>query len=201
MPRKKIIIDLGERFKNAFGYVAKNRSSNLEKSGFTENTGISNVSVFVNNNITFENLSLQDEGKTILFGYAPMSKEGGLGNIFAPPPMISFRKQKNITRTEIDGSDAEVVERYGDRSWEVTIQGLLIDMADHEYPSEQIKTLCEWFNQKKSFEVASQMFDDLGIRSIYMESFDVAGVQGFHDTVQYTIAARSIKDVVASFIN
>lgn len=197
---KKIVIDLAERFKNAFGYVTKNESSNLKNSGFTDSTGIAKADVYVNNNISFEDIRITGNGFDLLFGYNPFSKGGGLGDLFAPPPMISFRKQKNINRTEIDGSDAEVVERYGDRSWEINIQGIIIDMVNHEYPSGQVQTLRRLFNTKKPFEVCGQMFDDLEIRTIYFEDFEVAGVQGFQDTMQYTLSGRSMKPVEAFLI-
>jgi hypothetical protein len=192
---KKIILDLATRNLNAFGFVSKNKSNNLNQTDFADKTGLSNATVYVNNNISFEDITLSGNGYNLEFAYKGFSKDGGLGNVFAPPPMVSFRKSKNISRTEIDGTDAEVVERYGDRSWEITIQGLLIDMVNHEYPSEQVKKIRELIEVAAPFEVSGQAFDDLGIKSIYVTDFEIAGVQGFQDTMQYSISARSIKPV------
>lgn len=192
---KRIVIDLAERFKNAFGFVTKNQSSNLGETGFTDKTGVAEADVYVQKNISFEDITLSGNGYDLRFGFKGFSNKDGLGDLFAPPPMVSFRKSKNITRTEIDGSDAEVVERYGDRSWEISIQGILIDLINHEYPGQQVRTLRRLFDTPKPFEISSQIFDDIGVKSIYFEDAEFAGVQGFQDTIQFTLKARSIKPV------
>lgn len=188
------IIDLGARLKTAFGFTTPNESSTLEALGFNKKNEISGSGVFVKNNYSFEKLTLKGNGFDLTFG-AMMNTPELSPDTFAPPPMISWKKGKNITITPIDGTDAEVVERYGDKSWEIKIQGLLIDMVNHNYPSSQVKLLRELFEVPAPFGVEAEIFDDLGIKSIYFTDAEFAGVAGYEDTIQYTLEARSIKPV------
>jgi hypothetical protein len=81
------------------------------------------------------------------------------------------------------------------------MQGIVIDLVNHEYPGEQVTKLRELFDRKEPFEVANEMFQDLNINSIYFENIEIAGVQGYQDTIQFTLTARSIKPVEFGFNN
>ena len=153
------------------------------------------VRVYTNAQPVFENFVLSGNGYDLNFSGAVLTKSGKLGNIFAPPPMISWRKSKNFVITQIDGADAEVVERYGDNSWEISMQGLLVDTENHQFPLDKMQQLRKAFEVADSFEVSGQLFDSLGISSIYFTEVNFAGMQGYQDTVSYTLQSRSIKPV------
>lgn len=192
------VVDLGSRLKAAFGYVTKNESESLKKQKFIEENGISGAGVYVQN-ASFEEFKLK-KNKTEYLSFGKMMNTTNVADIYAPPPMCSFSKSKNLIITEIDGAAAEVVERYGDKSWQIKIQGLLIDMVNHQYPKQQVRKLREFFDTQAPFAVEGEFFDDLDIKSIYFTDVDIAGVAGFVDTIQYTITARSIKPVEFFFV-
>ena len=185
-------IDLGVRLQTAFGYVSIHSSSRLKALGFKKKAGIEAASVFVQSDGSFEELTVSGNGYNIRFAYEAMM-EGS--SIFAPPPIVSFRKGKNLTITEIDGADAEVIERYGDRSWEVQIQALLIDTEDHQFPRDKTEKIRRIFDTPAPFEVQGELFDALGIRSIFFTDIDINPVAGYEDTMSLTLNARSIKPV------
>lgn len=192
------VIDLGSRLKSAFGYVANNESKNLRKQQFSKDNGVLKAGVFVNN-ASFEELVIKKEnGEGLKFG--AMMFAGDENKFFAPPPMISFSKSKKLIITEIDGADSEVVERYGDKSWEIKMQGVLVDMVNHQYPKSERVRLNEFFEYNAPFAVEAEMFDDLKIRSIYFTDIEIGGVAGYADTIQYSISARSIKPVEFFFV-
>lgn len=184
------IIDIGARLQAAFGFVYNQQSSRLKTLGFAKE--LAGVSVFVQSDGSFEELTITGNGQNIRFAYDPLFAGS---NIFGPPPMVSFHKAKNLTITEIDGADAEVVERYGDRSWEIKIQALLIDMQEHQFPRNKIETIRRIFDNPAPFEIQGEIFDALNIRSIYFTDIDISGVAGFEDTMSCTLDARSIKPV------
>ena len=195
---KKTIIDLGGRFRNAFGYVANGVGESLQGTGFTDTSGIDEV--YVKGNGSFEEITLRGNGFELFFGNM-MQSDGKVTNVFAPPPMLNFDRVKTITATPIDDSDedptndSEVVERYNSGKWSVNIQGLLIDMDKHDFPKNQLTLLRQAFDVNAVFDVEGDWFDALAIKSIYIEGFTVSGVQGYEDTVQFTLKAYSIKPV------
>ena len=95
----------------------------------------------------------------------------------------------------MDGSDSEVIECFGTKSWVVTIEGILIDLDAHEYPSEKVQKIRELFEINDILEVIdNRICDDLGIQSIYIEKLDKLDfVQGYNDTMSYGLKANSIK--------
>jgi hypothetical protein len=204
MPKKKI--DLGLRYKNAFGYVAVSQGNSLQqkdfkkKNGLTKETATGNVYATVDRNTSFEELTLRAGAYELFFGDA-LAEGSTRGKVFAPPPMMSYSRDKTIITTPVDDSDddptndAFVVERYNSGQWDIKIQGLLIDMVNHEFPAYQLKVLRQFFDQNQIVEVEGQWWDALNIKSIYLKSFAPVGVQGFEDTIQFTIQAYSIKPV------
>jgi len=192
------VIDLGSRLKAAFGYVANNESAALRKQQFAKDNGIADAGIYMNS-ASFEQITIKkNDVEKLVFG-SMMTTPTGL-QIFAPPPMVSFTKGKKLVITEIDGSDAEVVERYGNKSTEINIQGLLVDMVNHQYPKTEVKTLNEFFEYTAPYAVEAEIFDDLNIKSIYFIDFNIGGVAGYADTIQYTLSARSIRPVEFFFV-
>lgn len=193
------MIDLGSRYRTAFGYVSANESESLRKQRFADENGITESGVYVRES-SFEELTIiKNENEQLHFG-SMMHGLQQIDTIYAPPPMCSASKSKNLVITEIDGEDAEVVERYGDKSWEIRIQGLLIDMVNHQYPKQQVILLREFFDTRAPFAIAAEFFDDLNIKSIYFTDVEIAGVAGYADTMQYTLTARSIRPVEFFFV-
>lgn len=193
------VVDLGSRLRSAFGYVARNESESLRKQKFSQENGISGSGVYVGSS-SFEEITLKkSEAEQLYFGSMMFNRTDGT-EVYAPPPMCSFSKSKNLIITEIDGTDAEVVERYGDKSWQIKIQGILIDMINHQYPKQKVITLREFFDVKAPFAVEGEFFDDLNIKSIYFTDVEIAGVAGYADTIQYTLTARSMKPVEFFFV-
>ena len=194
----KKVIDLGKRYSSAFGRVAVSQGQSLQKVDFKNKTGLSNV--YATSSGSFEEMTLKGNGFELLFA-SFLGNDSKTGKVFAPPPMMSFARTKKITATAIDDSDedptndAEVVERYNSGKWEIDIQGLLIDMVNHQFPKSHLDVLNQVFEQNAVFEVEGDWFDALKIKSIYIESFSPAGVQGFEDTIQFSMKAYGIKPV------
>lgn len=203
----KYVIDISERFVAGFGFVSKNIAPRLLDVGFNGKFMYGNIDVYDESSSTFDELYLSGNGFNIKFGAMPfLSGNFGMlsgiinqneveGNVFAPPPMVKFDRSKNIKTTEITESDVEVVENFGNKSWDIKIQGILVDMENHAYPSQWIKTLNKVFEINKPYEVASDIFADHGIEWMYFTKISTSGIQGFEDTWKFTLTAKSIKPV------
>ena len=201
-------IDLYSRFEAAFGFVAANAISLMETALVK-----SNLSTFPVGDRTFANITLNapTAKKTFKFelpGVAAKLKgidagldmlgfagtTDALSGLSAPPPMVSFSRQKNICRTVIDNSDFEVIENFGKKNWNIQLQGILIDTENHWYPQELMRQIHELFEVDEVLTVVSTVFADLGISSIYLDSIDeLSFVEGFNDTIKYRINAYSTK--------
>lgn len=186
-------IELAGRLRSAFGEVPYNQNiSFLQQLYYL----VKGAEEGYTSDGSFEDITIRKEGgESISFSTVMKPSSDIAQGVFAPPPIISFSKGKNLIETPIDGDDAVVVERFGDKQWTLKIQGLLIDMVNHQYPSDKIVTLNEFFHLRQSVIVEGRQFDDKGIQNIYFTNAEIAGLQGFEDTVQYSLEAKSIKPI------
>ena len=211
-----IDIDLTDRMFAAFGYVPSGypkqdvvragiAAAYASDAAISIGLGRANIAlikkkiganVFVNG-CSFADLTLRnsDNGKCYEFANGLLN-EAATG-ILAPPPMLSFQRDKNIIKTAIDGSDSEVVESFGCKSWEITMEGILVDMESHQYPQTKMQELREMFEVNNSFEVFDcDIMADLGIENIYIDKLNELKVlMEYQDTIKYKLIAHSIKPV------
>ncbi|WP_136464942.1 DUF6046 domain-containing protein [Flagellimonas onchidii] len=197
----QVTIDLGKRYAAAFGLLAVNNSPsrvNLsrEQSNFK-------LESFEGINDEFENIQFIYEGTEINFAALPFTKDADktIGNVLAPPPLISFSRQKQHIETPVNDSDNIVVERWGIRPWEMRVRGLLIDVEKRHYPESRVKQLYKLFEYNGVVEASGTQFFDKDIASVYFKNIEINGVQGFQDTIQFSLQMMSIGPVGFSLLN
>ncbi|MBN2669985.1 MAG: hypothetical protein JXR60_12260 [Bacteroidales bacterium] len=210
----KVYLDLTARFSAAFG----------SSFGFAVKNTVGRVGLnpyqfdhFKESDVDkeFEDITLIYEDVTLNFAsfpfvqavkapfHIPFSKteDPDTSDIVAPPPSISFSRSKKLTETELNGEDAEVVERWNTQAWNIRIRGLLVDMKEHQYPSNLVQKIDKLFSHNDMVEVSGTQFFEKGISNIIIKDVDIDGVVGFKDTIQYSITARSARDVGFTLIN
>lgn len=184
-----LTIDLYGRFSSAFGFVAANIRTRTQPHGTP-----SGVEVYVAD-ATFADLKLKSakDGKVYEFRNTILSDTDN--GIFAPPPMLKFDRAKKITATAIAGSDNVVVEDFGLEQWSITMDGLLVDMENHQYPTAKMQRFRQLFETPDTYDVLEcQVMTDLGINALYFEKVESLSVLAdFPDTAKYTLKAKSIQ--------
>lgn len=192
---ESIVINLTARYAAAFGIIAA--SNAMHQVVVTKEDNKYGVDYFSNDS----------DFHKVIFEYDKTKLEfnsminGGETSVFAPPPTLSFSRQKNLVETEINGSDTVVIERWGTKQWDISVQGILVDMDNHRYPDNEIQDIVQLFEHNGIIKVVGEQFYDKGIDSIYIQSVDIRGVEGYSDTIQYTISAKSIKEVGFNLLN
>lgn len=225
-----LTIDLNERYKKAFGYIAKVTTEGFANKVVRHNTeqAVQNIAASVvhtqidkdllaisqakprfqnpdfsghvdvmvyANDFTFANLKLKsaDDGKVYEFKNSILTD--GESGIFAAAPMMKFDRTKKITATAVAGSDNTVVEDFGLEPWTITIEGLLVDMDNHQYPTTKVQRLRQIFETPSIFDVLEcQVMTDLGINALYFEKLEQAAVlDDYPDTFKYKLTAKSIE--------
>jgi hypothetical protein len=191
-----ITLSLTERYIAAFGQVAISKALKSQKKDSNDYS----LELFEESDKTFENIKLKIDTKEVRFGSMLFTGESD-SEVVAPPPFISFEQSKNLIETEINGTDNIVVERWGTKPWSIRMRGLLIDMKNHHYPELQVKELRKLFQYNGVVDCYGKQFIDKQIKSLYFKRVTFQGVEGFQDTIQYTIEARSIRPVGFTLLN
>lgn len=189
---KNITIDLVARYGAAFGMMAAGKA--IEK-------------VFVekrqDQDYSFETFPLQESNveyvKMVIPNLEPLEfsavLHGDRGALFAPPLLMTFSQEKSLIETEVNDDDPIVVERWGTKPWDININGLLIDLNNRIYPTDEIRRLNQNWKYNGVVKVIGKQFEEKDIDSLYFRSINFTGVEGYQDTIQFTINASSIKAV------
>lgn len=207
MPNIGITIDLYSRYQRAFGFVAKLGFTEAQKAlarasmdmyespMYNQNNG-GEMALYERGDSTFANFELENSNTNTKIKFAITENFELLDGVLAPPPMVSFSANKTIINTLIDNSDFEVVESFGSQSYDITIDGILVDVENHWYPSELIKQVHKLFKINGTYKVVGQQFADLEIEEIYFKTLsELSMIEGFNDTVKYKLNAKAIKPV------
>lgn len=193
--------DFTARYQSAFGFVSATVSSRLDSQGFgdvVKESGL-NVMTYANSEAAFDEVVLEADGKKYRFAYRSLSDQ--YSDVFATPPMLSLKRAKRLAVTVIDNSDVEVVERYATEPWEITWRGLLIDMENHQFPIDKLEMLNTIFEVNSVLSVSSDILRRVGVLAVYVTDVSVDFVEGFEDTIAYTLTTRAIKPLEYQLTN
>lgn len=187
-----ITIDLASRYAAAFGAMAVGRLIDrvmIEKK--SESDYEFQYYPSMSENIEYIKFEIPDLDP---LEFSAVLREGE-SNVFAPPLMMNFYTEKSLIETEVNDDDPIVIERWGTKPWEIQIKGLLIDLENRIYPTDQIKRLTRNWSYNGVVKAVGLQFEEKEIDSVYFKSIEFNGVEGYQDTIQFTINARSIKAV------
>jgi hypothetical protein len=201
--------DFTGRFMAAFGFVAASVAGRLGNElagiirGDNELAGKNAVYLW-DKKTSFDNVTLyrDNEGGREEYWFAFRSiRDDGMSSVFATPPMLSLKRSKKLTITPIDNSDIEVVERYATEPYEISWRGLLIDMENHEFPLGKMEQLNKVFEFNGVWNVASEILQAVGVEAIFIKDISFDFVEGYEDTISYTMTTRAMRPLEYQLIN
>lgn len=192
---ESIVLNLAERYAAAFGLAFMHRAGYAI---INKENGLFDARLFDFSDGSFEN---------VVFSYRDVSLEfrtmleGDSSGIFAPPVFLEFSRAKHFVKTEVNGSNYTVVERWGTKPYKVAVSGLIVDMEEHRYPAQKIEQLHRLFEHNGIINVVGEQFYDKDIESIYLDDVSIKPLEGFADTVQIRLSATAIRELHFDLIN
>jgi hypothetical protein len=198
---ESVVLNLTARYAAAFGIMAIN--NRINQAVVTRSENDYDIQVYDDYDPDFEAITLiygiaENEVK---LRFSQMLESDGNGSIYAPPMMINFSREKNLIETEVSGGDAVVVERWGTKPWNIEMRGILIDLHNRKYPTQKVEDLCRLFEVNDTLKIEGDQFVEKNISRIYLKDVSITPVEGYMDTVQFTLAASSINEVSFTLIN
>ncbi len=204
--------DIIDRYNNAFGYSAQKIVPRLNQALSKANKSRSGVylnpSVYDPVDSSFAEMVFTSTAGGEVYQFGIEQRENGTPALpfvkdkpysleyLAPPPMISFSRNKYTVITEIDRNGEEVIENFGNQSYRFIMKGIVVDMFSHQYPSDLLKSLHQMFDADGTYKVVSTIFADLDIDEVFFEKgFKIDFVEGYVDTVQYQVTGRAVKAI------
>ena len=105
--------------------------------------------------------------------------------VLPPATMFSFRRAKNINRTNVLGSNGTVKEIYGFDDWVIDVRGLCLDEPARS-ASEQIDTLLQWEQIADGININGQLFLQHNIHRIAISDWSDNITQGKPGVVPFS---------------
>ncbi len=204
------INEIIDRYNDAFGWMAMKVAPRLIQAGLGgANFMLMDIEGFDTGDASFADMLLKSNhtGKEYFFGVGSMGDSRAAlpfqkpsiseaSRYLAPPPMVRFRRGKNVVKTGIDNSPYEVIENFGLRPWDIEMSGIVVDVENHAFPRQLMREINDMFTTPGTFQVTGDIFNTLEVNEIFFESdFEVGFVEGYKDTVKFSVKAISTAPV------
>ncbi|MGP1500752.1 MAG: DUF6046 domain-containing protein [Bergeyella cardium] len=194
--RTSVVINLATRYAAAFGLSKIDQY--ISNAVVTNEDNRYDIQYFSDFDPNTEKIRLEHSSLSVEFGSMLVFNEKNEqeeSTVFAPPLMMDFRRSKEIIITETNGDDNVIIERWNTQPWEISMKGILIDVQNRHYPSDQIRKLHQLFKINDVLEVFGVQFEEKDIDAIYLKDISITPLEGFSDTIQFSFTASSIKSV------
>lgn len=138
----------------------------------------SNSKSWMGTPIMFELSFIGNEQKYKKYTVSGEVKEIALPNYTLPPAtMFQFRRAKNVTRTNVLGSNGTVKEIFGFDDWVIDVKGLCLDEPNRSAIS-QLEELLKWEELADSIAVSGEVCNMMDINRVCISEFSHNIVQG-----------------------
>ena len=99
--------------------------------------------------------------------------------------MFTFRRAKNITRTNVLGSNGTVKEIYGFDDWVIDVKGVCVDERGNS-AQDQFARMLEWENLADSIEISGTQFKARELSRVVMSEWSENIPQGKPGVVAFS---------------
>ncbi len=113
-------------------------------------------------------------------------------NDFVLPPatLFSFRRPKNITRTNLLGANGTVKEIFGFDDWQIDVKGIALDEPNRS-AMEQIDNLLQWEALADAIKVTGKLFNQRKIDRVVMMEYSDNQQQAAPGTIPFQFQLTS----------
>lgn len=115
-----------------------------------------------------------------------------------PATMFSFRRAKNIVKTNVLGRNGTVKEIFGFDDWIIDVKGLCLDEPNNS-AKQQLDTLLKFNNLADSIEISGALFEQLEISEIAIENWAHDYIQGKNGVVSFQFQMCSVDPFILRF--
>ena len=107
-----------------------------------------------------------------------------------PATLFSFRRAKNITKTNLLGSNGTVKEIFGFDDWVIDVKGLAVDTPEHN-ARWYLENLRDWEKLACAINVSGKLFNRKGINAIVMDDYREESIQGSPGIIPFSMTFTS----------
>lgn len=110
--------------------------------------------------------------------------------ILPPATLFSFRRSKNITKTNLLGNNGTVKEIFGFDDWVIDVKGLAVDTPQSS-ARDQIIAIKEWEELASAISVSGKLFTTKNIHAVVMDDYKEESIQGSPGIIPFSMTLTS----------
>lgn len=110
--------------------------------------------------------------------------------ILPPSTLFSFRRAKNITKTNLLGNNGTIKEIFGFDDWIIDVKGLCLD-NDTLSARQQMSQIELWEEIAGAITISSKLFTSKKIQAVVMEDYRQEAVQGSPGVIPFSMTLCS----------
>lgn len=110
--------------------------------------------------------------------------------ILPPATLFSFRRAKNITKTNLLGSNGTVKEIFGFDDWIIDVKGLAVDTPESS-ARDQLRDLKVWEELASAIKVSGRLFGMKKIDAVVMDDYKEESIQGSPGIIPFSMTFTS----------
>ena len=114
--------------------------------------------------------------------------------VLPPATLFSFRRAKNITKTNLLGSNGTVKEIFGFDDWIIDVKGFCLDDGNSS-AREKINQLERWVTLADSIRVYSKLLVNKKIYRVVIEEYSQEATQGAPGVIPFSMQLCSDEPV------
>lgn len=113
-------------------------------------------------------------------------------NDFVLPPatLFSFRRSKNISKTNLLGSNGTVKEIFGFDDWVIDVKGLAVDTPQSS-ARDQLIAIKKWEELASAISVSGKLFSIKNIHAVVMDDYKEESIQGSPGIIPFSMTLTS----------
>lgn len=115
--------------------------------------------------------------------------------ILPPATLFSFRRSKNITKTNLLGSNGTVKEVFGFDDWVIDVKGLAVDTPTSS-ARQQIEELLNWEDLADQIRISGDLFTKKDITAVVIEDFKQEAIQGNPTVIPFSMTLISDENIL-----
>jgi hypothetical protein len=74
-------------------------------------------------------------------------------------------------------------------------------MEEHRFPLDKLKKINDIFEANSIWAVSSEILAAVNVNSVIIQDMDIEFVEGYEDTIAYSISARATQSIQYQLIN
>jgi hypothetical protein len=111
--------------------------------------------------------------------------------LLPPSTLFSFRRAKNITKTNLLGNNGTVKEIFGFDDWIIDVKGLCLDDNNGISARDKITLLEEWVALAGAINISSKLFVNKNIHAVVIDDYKQESVQGSPGIIPFSMTLIS----------